>query len=229
MLRTTIVTALFLLTSCTVPSIRVGEKKVPSPNDVTTEQREAWAQGAQWIYTDYIAGHPEPEEGIKVSRSLTTSIGTPVTPQTSPTKVTRALDRQTRDEASRKSDLDNFLRTHEGKTIEGTGINILGFTGSYWFWFAVVVVIVISGGGPIVIMVIRNLHSTLIATVSAVEQLKRKNPQAAKEFQEIASKVMDTKHKKVIRVEKVAAKKQMQKEAERKFKLKLREPELPPE
>ena len=197
---------LLLMPAC---QMRVWQAKVPDPVTITEQQREPWAQAAGWIEVDYAKGHPDPVEGQKVATALSTSIGSPSTPAKSVDQLIKDLERARAQIRSQQAQIESFLHRQQGRTVEGSGFNLLGFTSSYWVWVGGLAVFLWLGGGPILIMVIRRTRNTLRATIKAIEETRRVNPQAVAVFENQASKVMDASNKKLVKSEKQVVKKEM--------------------
>ena len=190
---------LVLFSGCAAPQWRLFERKVPDPLAVTGDVQLAWAQGAEWLEQDYSRGHPNPEDGKLVSTALSNSIGSPLRYEDNADKVIRDLRRANKLLKEQLGEVNAFLQAQQGKTVEGTGVNILGFTGSYWFWMCVIIFIIAIGGLPVILFVIRTLRSTIITTTRVVEELSETNPEAAEEFKLLAKRRMSTKEKAAIK------------------------------
>jgi uncharacterized membrane protein len=190
-----------LVSGCSIPEVKLGEKEVPAPNMVTQETRYAWAQAADWIEKDYQTGHPDPEVGQDVASTLSISLGPPLYLEDNPKKIIKTLNQNREDEADAREKTRDFLQKHQGKTIEGTGIDLLGWVDGYWVVVLVIAIIILMGGGPILVMVVNRVRVTLIQTVRAIERMKQEDPAAAAVYERIASEVMDDSHKRQIQAE----------------------------
>jgi hypothetical protein len=203
---------IILLVTPACRSWRLFQKEVPTPVSVRGEELEALAKGAQWIERDYYLGHPNHKEGTEVAVAMSKAIGSPTTPAKSVDELLEELDRAHKVIAIQRQKIDHFLATQQGRTVEGSGFALLGFTGSYWFWLVVIIAFVLMGGGPILIAIIGRMRRTLIATTKAIEKWREDEPEVVARFEQYASRAMDRTEKNVIRIEKARAKREIAKD-----------------
>lgn len=183
-----------------MPEWRVFEAEVPEPVEVSPEQREVWAQGASWLERDYAAGNPEADAGVEVSAALSRSIGEPEEVEEDWEEIVVGLEAELRREREERKRLREFLERHGGKAVEGTGWNVIGFTGSYWFWLVVVVGILAVGGGPLLLMAFRGMRRTVETVVGAIDLFEDERPgEAAVLKREYLSRKLDRAQKREIR------------------------------
>jgi hypothetical protein len=122
-----------LITACTLPQYRVGQKAVPPPVAKPPEQIEAERQSADLL----AKGIQEPKSLVPVAEALSDSLGKPQKPlvENNPTREqvdTAALEAVKRLEATmaklqKQIEAQNkFLTKYAGTKLEGTGFDLMG-------------------------------------------------------------------------------------------------------
>lgn len=184
-----------------IPDMRVGEKSVPPPVQKPPQQVEAERQAA-----DVLAkGIEEPKSLIPVAKGLSNSLGKPLKPliHSNPTREEidlvslSALQRLEEGMSRMQKQIDaqnKFLTKHAGKTIEGTGFDLMGPSMFLLIAGLIVLAVVCPPVMTLMFFAFRRLKAAAGIVVNEIEEASKseetKNAVAA-----IKAKVADKMHK----------------------------------
>lgn len=193
---------LLLLSGCALSPMRLFQAKVPEPVLKAPVQLEAERASA-----DLIARKLEtPIELRPVAAKLSASLGAPMKPFDLPTVAQSAnaassnLDKGMVDMQKQLTALNLQLATYQGKTIEGTGLSLLGPGMATIVIGLIVLGVVFPPAFTMMGFAYKRLKATASIVVDQLDQAA-KAPETAAAVQAIKSKLsseMDTAHKQVI-------------------------------
>lgn len=202
-LRLLITFSVLTLVGC--QAARIFQTKVPPPviksPDAIESERQAADLIARWIET--------PKVLKPVALSLSASLGVPDRPISNinasqlpevAAKVDTDLQDGIRDIQRQMKDLNLRLSKLQGKSIEGTGVSLLGPSTVAIVAFIVVLGVVFPPAFTFILFAYRRLRATASMVVDQIDQAA-KAPETAAAIKSIKSTlngVMDTSHKKVI-------------------------------
>ena len=194
-----LVTPLALSGCFSVPQWRVAQAKVPTPVVKTEKQTEAERQAA-----DYIARTIETPIALKpVAQELSSSLGEPKAPIKEGPKAAdqavAALHRGQLDQQAQIDRLNRLLAKHQGKEIEGTGVNLFAPTTGLGFIGLIAACIFVPGFLTFVLFVIRRAYGTLRVLVTKIREFEIAEPEAAAKLTESLGRGMDRSHKLLVR------------------------------
>jgi len=200
--------ACLMLAGCSVPQWRIFQAKVPTETGRTDAQAEGEKRAAAYIEARSRPPVADPVEAVTdihtVAAPLSASLGPPSRPITTDDReaVIAGLQKAL---AAKEAELEKwraFARKHGGRTIEGTGINILPFVGTGGFIALIVLIVLFPPLGYLLVRVLPVLWSALRSIARGVETVAVKAPGAAKAVKSELSRVMDRSEKTAIRVAK---------------------------
>lgn len=194
-----IVLCLFL-TGCQLPQWRVFQQKVPQPIVKPAQTLEVERQAA-----DLLARRIEsPPELIPVAVKLSESLGVPDRPLEGDTQelapeTVRALNRELAATKQQIADLNKLLAKNEGKKVEGTGINLFGYS----FGLGVIALIALCVMFPpiatILWWVFQRVAGALTRTAKGVNDYIKANPDQGEKLKTYLSGAQDTVDKQLIK------------------------------
>ena len=180
-----------LVTGCSsmLPEWRVGQKEVPKPNVTTEAQVESWRSAS-----DLLARTVEqPPEAKELAISLSQSLGKPMRPLEVDDYewAFDRLDKEYRVWKNKQNDINKFLGEYQGEDIEGTGINMFGFTMAGTTLIIIALILFLPGFAGIFFFVIRRIGASFGSVVKGVERFVNENPEAGEQLKGYLSKTLD--------------------------------------
>ena len=176
-----------LLTSC--GTFRVGEKSVPDPVKKTQQHKEVEKQSAY-----YLATHTTDENKV-VADVLSRSIGTPKKKENKSSVLESELFQHIGNFESRTIELNDELESYSGKTIEGTGINLLPFFSSFGVVAIVALLILFPSATTILFFVLRRTRTAFANVVEGIQEFAKDDPEHSKHLDELLEKKLDRREK----------------------------------
>lgn len=196
--------ACLALTGCQslLPEWRLFQKKVPAPivkpaAQIETERRTA----------DYIARTvTEPPQIKAMARDLSESLGKPEHPIAADTAPDDAEARMAREwqkvllkQQEQLDQLNALLAKSEGKKIEGTGINVFGFSVGAAGLALIVLCVMFPPLATILWAIFKRVSGALHSTAQGIAEFVKDNPDAGEKLKDYLSKTQDAAHKQIIR------------------------------
>lgn len=201
LLISTAAALLSLLNGCSLlPKWKINQKTVPAAYVKTVQDLEAEKQAALFISQSIIA----PEYLIPVAKSLSLSIGLPAVAFAAPHSVAGAsqVSAKTNLVISHVQDArqkqDDFLNKYQGKTIEGTGFDVLAPAGGLGILGIIALLVFVPGSLSVLFWIIARLRGTVRTVATGIENFKAANPTVVQDLNNSLSKAMDEVHKKIV-------------------------------
>lgn len=201
--------ALFLLTACGLPSLRVGQAKIdPKLAEKPPEQIEAERQGADYIEQKSAAPEPDAMKQLQdihqVAGPLSASLGEPKKKVTVEDKdaIIASLKKGLLAEQKKAEAWKSFARKYAGKELEGTGVDLAGIGGGFGLLAIIAACIFVPGFGTLVLFVIKRLRGTVQQVAQGVEEYAAEHPEEADNLKKFLSAKMDSAHKAIVQREK---------------------------
>lgn len=203
MKRVLLVCILLLSTGCTslMPQWRLFQKKVPAPIVKAPEQIETERQTA-----DYIARTVEqPPQLRPMAAKLSESLGRPKKPIATDMTADEADERMMASwqkvllqSQQQITELNALLAKSEGKKIEGTGVNMFGFSMGGATIALIVICVMFPPVAVILWTIFKRVSGALTTTAAGIARYVKEHPEAGEELKDTLEKTQDKVHKQVI-------------------------------
>jgi len=200
-MKTSLILVLFLLSGCTsiLPQWRVFQKKVPEPIIKPASQIEVERQTA-----DYIARNIETPVQLKpMSVRLSESLGRPEKPiqdqlDEAEAYMNKSWQKELRKQQDQLDELNKLLTAQGGKKIEGTGINVFGFTIGGAGIALIVLCVMFPPIATILWTIFKRVSGALTTTAEGISNFIKDNPDSGAQLKSYLAETQDKVHKQVI-------------------------------
>lgn len=198
---TILLASVLLFSGCQslMPQWRLFQKKVPAPIVKPAAQVELERQAAE-----YIARNVEkPVELKPIAVGLSKSLGVPEKPITAlPVEAGPdfydAWMKVLKHEQEQRDELNAMLAKQEGKKIEGTGVNIFGFSVGFAGLALIALLVAFPPLATVLWAIFTRVSGTLSTTAKGIAEFAKENPDAGKKLKEKLAQTQDAVHKQVI-------------------------------
>lgn len=214
-MRLAAILACLCLAGCAMPQWRVFQSRVPQETGRTEAQAEGEKRAAAYIVERSRPPVADPVNAVAdihtVAAPLSASLGPP----------SKAITVEDRAEviaglqaalAAKEAELEKwraFARRHGGRTIEGTGFNLLPFVGTGGLIAVIALCILFPTVGYLLLRVLPLLWRMVRSMIQGVETIVAKAPAAGRVVQAEFRHVMDKDEKAVIKILKAGVKPQL--------------------
>lgn len=189
-----------LFSGCQLPTWTVFQEKVPEPIVKSEEAKEVERQAADLIARKI----EEPKELKPVAAKLSQSLGVPNEPLRNDNlleaseKAVDSINEELVEVQEKRVKLNKQLSENSGKSIEGTGYNIFGFSMSLSMIALVVLCVMFPPLAMIVWKIFSGILGALKSTVSGINDYVKANPDQADRLKSYLKGKHDAAHKTII-------------------------------
>lgn len=182
------------------PRVFQDSVKEPVRDLVTEDVKQA---------SEYLAKNVDEEtapEAKEVAVSLSQRVGPPEKSEEDYLKIIADLRKERNDYEAEIRKLNRWLEKREGTDLEGTGLSVFGLGGGLIIVGVVALCVLVPALIPLVFQIIqiiagtsrRVLKSTVEGTVDAVEEFRKKRPDAIEDLEDLLGRKMDRTSKQVV-------------------------------
>lgn len=207
----TVFVLLALLTGCSAPQWRVGQKTVPTDTGPTPAVVEAQRQGAKFIERKSAVPEANPAKQLAaihaVAQPLSRSLGEPAKPiaDDDTRRIIEGLERATIEAQAKADRWREFARKYAGTPLEGTGVNLAGPTGILMLIAVIAFCIAFPPVAYLLLRALPLLWGFFRSTTSAISEFTASNPYEGERLKMTLSRKMDAAHKRLVRIRKAPA------------------------